>query len=192
MGSECGKQLYSRSSPRKPPDGDSSGEPNNGRGERMLICKQRQTPPPRFCSAARRIHNGRVVLMSQFEDPSGQASVDPYSDAYTQPVAQSRDQEINPRRSRSRSRERPASYNRASTPPKRPSHAPIVSYGDSSILDCLSSYSQAPNPCNVLGIFGLSIRTTERDLDDEFSRYGRVEKVVIVYDQRVSLADAPP
>lgn len=36
----------------------------------------------------------------------------------------------------------------------------------------------------MLGVFGLSIRTTERDLDDEFSRYGRVEKVVIVYDQR--------
>ncbi|KAI0352726.1 RNA-binding domain-containing protein, partial [Trametes cingulata] len=45
---------------------------------------------------------------------------------------------------------------------------------------------QAPNPSNVLGVFGLSIRTTERDLDDEFSRFGRVEKVVIVYDQRVS------
>ena len=29
--------------------------------------------------------------------------------------------------------------------------------------------------------------TVERDLDEEFSRFGRVEKVVIVYDQRVSL-----
>ena len=38
----------------------------------------------------------------------------------------------------------------------------------------------------MLGIFGLSIRTVERDLDEEFSRFGRVEKVVIVYDQRVS------
>lgn len=46
---------------------------------------------------------------------------------------------------------------------------------------------QAPNPSNVLGVFGLSIRTQERDLDDEFSRFGRVEKVTIVYDQRVSL-----
>jgi transformer-2 protein len=34
-------------------------------------------------------------------------------------------------------------------------------------------------------VFGLSIRTVERDLDDEFSRFGRVEKVTIVYDQRV-------
>lgn len=51
---------------------------------------------------------------------------------------------------------------------------------------CAYLAKQAPNPSNVLGVFGLSIRTTERDLDDEFSRYGRVEKVVIVYDQRVS------
>ena len=44
---------------------------------------------------------------------------------------------------------------------------------------------QAPNPSAVLGVFGLSIRTQERDLDEEFSRFGRVEKVTIVYDQRV-------
>lgn len=51
---------------------------------------------------------------------------------------------------------------------RRPAHAPTN-----------------PTPNNVLGVFGLSIRTTERDLDDEFGRHGRVEKVVIVYDQRV-------
>ena len=44
--------------------------------------------------------------------------------------------------------------------------------------------SAEPNP--VLGVFGLSIRTREQDLEDEFGRYGDVEKVVIVYDQRVS------
>jgi len=45
--------------------------------------------------------------------------------------------------------------------------------------------NQQPNPSNVLGVFGLSIRTQERDLEDEFCRFGRVEKVTIVYDQRV-------
>lgn len=54
-----------------------------------------------------------------------------------------------------------------------------------SACGCAYLAKQAPNPSNVLGVFGLSIRTTERDLDDEFSRFGRVEKVVIVYDQRV-------
>ena len=38
----------------------------------------------------------------------------------------------------------------------------------------------------VVGVFGLSIRTTERDLEDEFGRFGDVDKVVIVYDQRAS------
>jgi transformer-2 protein len=38
----------------------------------------------------------------------------------------------------------------------------------------------------VLGVFGLSIRTREADLEDEFTRYGDVVKVVIVYDQRAS------
>jgi len=38
---------------------------------------------------------------------------------------------------------------------------------------------------NVLGVFGLSVRTRERDLEDEFGKYGDVEKVIIVYDQRV-------
>ncbi|TYJ54539.1 hypothetical protein B9479_004766 [Cryptococcus floricola] len=46
--------------------------------------------------------------------------------------------------------------------------------------------SNAPdaNPTNILGVFGLSVRTTEKDLREEFSEYGQVEKVVIVYDQR--------
>lgn len=50
---------------------------------------------------------------------------------------------------------------------------------------------QAPNPSSVLGVFGLSIRTTERDLDEEFTRFGHVEKVTIVYDQRVCRALCP-
>lgn len=57
---------------------------------------------------------------------------------------------------------------RHDTAPLRPANAP----------------KPGANP--VLGIFGLSIRTKERDLEDEFSRYGPVEKVVIVYDQRAS------
>ena len=42
----------------------------------------------------------------------------------------------------------------------------------------------SPSPSNIVGAFGLSIRTTERDLEDEFGRIGPVEKVVIVYDAR--------
>ncbi|EMD40972.1 hypothetical protein CERSUDRAFT_111545 [Gelatoporia subvermispora B] len=107
------------------------------------------------------------------------APADPYADPYTEPpppapgpAPDSRDRDMPPPRGRSRSRSPPrgsgGSSHRRSPPPRRPAHAPI----------------QAPNPSNVLGVFGLSIRTTERDLDDEFSRFGRVDKVTIVYDQR--------
>lgn len=119
---------------------------------------------------------------------------DPYSEAYSeQPPAAApppdRERDLPPPvrgRSRSRSPARDSSYRRPSPVPKRPAHAPIVSSPNaSSGLRGANVAKQAPNPSNVLGVFGLSIRTAERDLDDEFSRFGRVEKVVIVYDQRV-------
>ncbi|KAG7445980.1 RNA-binding domain-containing protein [Guyanagaster necrorhizus] len=98
------------------------------------------------------------------------APVDPYSDAYNAPppaqVPGERDS-APVARGRSRSRSRSPFRHRSPVPPRRPAHAPI-----------------APNPTNVLGVFGLSIRTQERDLDEEFGRFGRVEKVTIVYDQR--------
>ncbi|KAJ7283381.1 hypothetical protein C8J57DRAFT_1709799 [Mycena rebaudengoi] len=109
-------------------------------------------------------------------------AVDPYSDDYnTVPPPLPVDGGAPRARSRSPAARSPAPagyrspYRRRSPPPaaaaavRRPPHAPI-----------------APNPSNVLGVFGLSIRTQERDLDEEFSRFGRVEKVTIVYDQRQS------
>ncbi|GAW08256.1 transformer-2-beta isoform 3 [Lentinula edodes] len=107
---------------------------------------------------------------------------DPYSQDYNDPVppvVPPTDRDPLPPRGRSRSRSPPRENgyrspfrrNRSPAPatsaPRRPAHAPI-----------------APNPSSVLGVFGLSIRTQERDLDEEFSRFGRVEKVTIVYDQR--------
>ncbi|KAG9006612.1 hypothetical protein FRB94_000538 [Tulasnella sp. JGI-2019a] len=126
------------------------------------------------------------------------ATVDPYADPPA-PVeasaeaalpqnptngAQNGDAKADRGRERSRSRSRspvgrsyrsprrdspPPSYQRRRSPPppRRPPHAP-----------------QAPTPTQVLGVFGLSIRTVERQLDEEFSRYGTVDKVTIVYDAR--------
>ncbi|CAG8696216.1 16557_t:CDS:2, partial [Acaulospora morrowiae] len=41
-----------------------------------------------------------------------------------------------------------------------------------------------PDPSHVLGVFNLSLRTTEKDLQTIFERYGRVKQVTIVYDHR--------
>ncbi|ODN00666.1 Transformer-2 protein beta [Orchesella cincta] len=39
-----------------------------------------------------------------------------------------------------------------------------------------------PSPNKCLGVFGLSLRTTERDLKDVFSRYGPIEECTVVID----------
>ncbi|XP_078080317.1 transformer-2 protein homolog alpha-like isoform X2 [Mustelus asterias] len=41
-----------------------------------------------------------------------------------------------------------------------------------------------PNPNNCLGVFGLSLYTTERELREVFSRYGPLAGINVVYDQR--------
>ncbi|MBN3295188.1 TRA2B protein, partial [Amia calva] len=41
-----------------------------------------------------------------------------------------------------------------------------------------------PDPNNCLGVFGLSLYTTERDLREVFSKYGPLSDVSIVYDQQ--------
>ena len=37
----------------------------------------------------------------------------------------------------------------------------------------------------MLGIFGLSMHTTERDLKDLFSKYGKLTQVRLIIDKRV-------
>ncbi|KAF8307236.1 RNA-binding domain-containing protein, partial [Clavulina sp. PMI_390] len=39
-------------------------------------------------------------------------------------------------------------------------------------------------PSKVLGVFALSIHTKEHELEAEFSKHGKVEKAIVVYDQR--------
>ncbi|PVU98666.1 hypothetical protein BB559_001369 [Furculomyces boomerangus] len=41
-----------------------------------------------------------------------------------------------------------------------------------------------PDPSNVLGVFGLSIYTREEGLQEIFSKFGKVEKISIIYDKR--------
>ncbi|EGU11104.1 RNA binding protein [Rhodotorula toruloides ATCC 204091] len=65
-----------------------------------------------------------------------------------------------------RDRDTSSSSRSAPPPPPKPHNAPT------------------PEPSNVLGVFGLSIRTGDNDLYDEFDRVARCEKAIVVYDQR--------
>ncbi|KAI8145620.1 hypothetical protein BJV82DRAFT_478042, partial [Fennellomyces sp. T-0311] len=37
---------------------------------------------------------------------------------------------------------------------------------------------------NIIGVFGLNLRTREPDLEEIFSQYGQLERVTVVYDHR--------
>ncbi|KAI9346920.1 hypothetical protein BDR26DRAFT_88777 [Obelidium mucronatum] len=43
-----------------------------------------------------------------------------------------------------------------------------------------------PEPCNVLGVFGLSILTRERDLEKLFGEFGRIQDIAILYDKNTN------
>lgn len=45
----------------------------------------------------------------------------------------------------------------------------------------------APESSNCVGVFGLSLYTTERELEKEFSKFGPLEKVTVVLDGKVFL-----
>lgn len=47
-------------------------------------------------------------------------------------------------------------------------------------------HQEEPEVSNILGVFGLSLRTREADLEDVFHEFGTIEKVTIVYDHRVN------
>ncbi|KAJ9123562.1 hypothetical protein QFC24_003777 [Naganishia onofrii] len=71
-------------------------------------------------------------------------------------------------------------------PPRRDEY-PNRSYGRDNFAvrtqPSRQQHEKAP-PSQVLGVFGLSVQTRETDLDFEFSKFGTVESVNIVYDQR--------
>lgn len=49
---------------------------------------------------------------------------------------------------------------------------------------CCRLLQANPDPSTCLGVFGLSLYTTERDLREVFSHYGPLAGVNVVYDQR--------
>ena len=144
--------------------------------------------------------NGNTATMATPVDPyadppyppkeNGKTNLDADRDQkMTSPDASKAANRDRDRRSRSRSLSRRRSPRRSS-PPRRPAHAPAVCTSHSLIVCHTTDMkfdAKAPMPTKVLGVFGLSIRTQERDLEDEFGRHGAVESCCIVYDQRVGI-----
>ncbi|XP_053327051.1 transformer-2 protein homolog beta isoform X1 [Spea bombifrons] len=84
-------------------------------------------------------------------------------------------------RSRSHRRSRSRSYSRDYKRRRSHSHSPM-SNRRRHVGSRVSKANPDPNCC--LGVFGLSLYTTERDLREVFSKYGPIADVSIVYDQQ--------
>jgi len=52
-----------------------------------------------------------------------------------------------------------------------------------SLFACLMQYN--PKESKVLGVFGLSLYTGEKDLREIFCKYGSIDRVQVVYDHQV-------
>ncbi|XP_004073891.1 transformer-2 protein homolog alpha [Oryzias latipes] len=97
-------------------------------------------------------------------------------------------------RSRSRRQSNPHRSNSRSCSPQRrsrtPSYSPDHRRRRSQNASPMSSRRrhtgtrENPDPSTCLGVFGLNLSTTERDLREVFSRYGRLTGINMVHDQR--------
>lgn len=90
-----------------------------------------------------------------------------------------------PRRYRSRSRS-PRRYDRS--PRRYRSRSPRRDYGSSRPRFDRGGPHNRPkaDPSNVLGVFGLNLRTNEEDLERIYGKYGKIEKVTVVFDRRIN------
>ena len=94
----------------------------------------------------------------------------------------SRSRSRSPRYSRRDSRSRSKSYS-----PKREGTSRRRSYSRSPMSARRRHVGsrEAPEAGTCLGVFGLSLYTTERELDKEFSKFGPLKKVQVVLDGKV-------
>lgn len=75
-------------------------------------------------------------------------------------------------------------WNRSQSPSRRQEGAPSSSFirgGGEGFPHPIAPRGQ---PTSTLGVFGLNPRTRERDLEELYRQYGKVEKIILVYDRR--------
>ncbi|GAA5805520.1 hypothetical protein HPULCUR_011037 [Helicostylum pulchrum] len=99
----------------------------------------------------------------------------------------SRRRSPSPSRSRDRRRRSISPRRRSSRSPPRRRRSPLPVSGGSGRIEANKEFHGTrddPEMSNILGVFGLSLRTREIDLEEVFREFGTIEKVTIVYDHR--------
>ncbi|KAI9347827.1 hypothetical protein BD770DRAFT_395408 [Pilaira anomala] len=98
----------------------------------------------------------------------------------------SRRRSPSPSRSRDRRRRSISPRRRSRSPPRR-RRSPLPVSGGQRRIEANKEFHGTrddPEMSNILGVFGLSLRTREIDLEEVFREFGTIEKVTIVYDHR--------
>ncbi|XP_055341667.1 transformer-2 protein homolog alpha-like isoform X2 [Paramacrobiotus metropolitanus] len=134
---------------------------------------------PREESPKRRRRKDSPVRKSRSHTPSpsprkGKRTRSDDSPRRSRSGSRHRDRDRNGRsekRRRSRSPRRRSPVRRSRSPPPRPR------YGRYSERD-------NPKPSKCIGVFGLSTRTREKDLRDEFDKYGLLDNVQLIHDHK--------
>ncbi|XP_012557523.1 transformer-2 protein homolog alpha isoform X2 [Hydra vulgaris] len=96
--------------------------------------------------------------------------------------AKSRSRSYSPRRSRSKTPNRRRSYSRSNSRSRSRSRRRSRSRSPLSHRKRHIGNREAPPPGKCLGVFGLSLYTTDREVREAFERYGRVVDCNVVHD----------
>ncbi|XP_052389445.1 transformer-2 protein homolog alpha-like isoform X2 [Carassius gibelio] len=150
-----------RGSPAQPKIESRSGSPSPSRAPKSSESRSRSRSKSRSHS---RRHSNRRYSRSRSHSHRKKSR----SRSYSPDSRRRRGQSTSPMSNRRRLAGSRSSYSHDS---KKDSH----SHGDA---------RANPDPNTCLGVFGLSLYTTERDLKEVFSRYGPLAGVNVVYDQR--------
>ncbi|KAM9385435.1 transformer-2 protein homolog alpha isoform 2-T2 [Pholidichthys leucotaenia] len=162
----------------------SPSKPDRGSPARFKSESRSGSPSP---SRASRHSGSRSRSRSKSRSRSRHRSNRRYSRSRSRSRSQSRS-----RRRKSRSRSYSPEHRRRETKSTSPMsnrrrHAGSRSHGFTKEANSHGGDADVranPDPSTCLGVFGLSLYTTERDLREVFSRYGPLAGVNVVYDQR--------
>ncbi|XP_067281389.1 transformer-2 protein homolog alpha isoform X2 [Pseudorasbora parva] len=159
-----------RGSPAQPKMESRSGTPSPSRASKRSDSRSRSRSKSR--SRSRR-HSNRRYSRSRSHSHRKKSRSRSYSPEYRR----RRSQSTSPMSNRRRHTGSRSSHSHDS---KKDSH----SHGDARLMSHQRCNNANPDPNTCLGVFGLSLYTTERDLREVFSRYGPLAGVNVVYDQR--------
>ncbi|XP_039534922.1 transformer-2 protein homolog alpha isoform X2 [Pimephales promelas] len=159
-----------RGSPVQLKNESRSGSPSPSRASKRSESRSRSHSKSR--SRSRR-HSNRRYSRSRSHSHRKRSRSRSYSPEYRR----RRSQSASPMSNRRRHAGSRSSHSHDS---KKDSH----SHGDARLMSHQRSDNANPDPNTCLGVFGLSLYTTERDLREVFSRYGPLAGVNVVYDQR--------